>query len=131
MAKKTISFDTPFRKGEKVTATMDLPGVPEGTGGRVKVVNGLTWKRYWVFFDNGINHGSIDHHALVRTAHWADYQTRRAEASTEVAGAVLGTGSADGPAEAAPADAAAAGGSRVPEHLLERTKKRKEALGIS
>ena len=130
MAKKTISFDTPFRKGDKVTATMDLPGVPEGTAGRVMVVNGLTWKRYWVFFDNGVNLGSIDHTALVRAKQWPDFQVHRAEASTAVAGAVVGAGGTEAPAAAA-ADGAPASGSRVPEHLLERTKKRKEALGIS
>ena len=50
---KTKSIDAPFRKGEKVVATVPLPGVPEGTKGKVKLVNGLSWTRYWVFFENG------------------------------------------------------------------------------
>lgn len=47
-------------KGDKVVATRALRGVPEGTRGKVQVVNGLTWMRYWVQFDNGVWLGSID-----------------------------------------------------------------------
>lgn len=123
MARTTIMFDTPFRKGDKVTATVTLPRVPEGTSGVVKLVNGLTWTRYWVFFDNGTDLGSIDQTALVRTKQWADYQLQRTE---KAAAAVVAPAAAASPAEGA----SPATGSRVPEHLLERAKKRREALGL-
>jgi hypothetical protein len=127
---KTLAFDTPFRKGDKVTATVDLPNVPAGTTGRVKLVNGLTWTRYWVFFDNGVDLGSIDQKALVRTKQWDDYQVHRLEAATRAtAPAAAPSGDGDGGA-AAPA-AAPGAGSGVPEHLLERTRKRREQLGLS
>lgn len=128
MARKQITFDTPFRKGDKVTATVGLPGVPEGTGGVVKLVNGLTWTRYWVFFDNGENLGSIDQKALVRSKQWAEYRRHRETevVSADGAGAAVEAADSGGDAPAA----AAGAGSRIPEHLLDRTKKRKEALGI-
>ena len=127
MARTKIMFDTPFRKGDKVTATVTLPRVPEGTSGVVKLVNGLTWTRYWVFFDNGTDLGSIDQTALVRTKQWADYQLQRTEKATAVvAPAAAASAAANGAAEGA----SAATGSRVPEHLLERAKKRREALGL-
>lgn len=128
MARTKIMFDTPFRKGDKVTATVTLPRVPEGTSGVVKLVNGLTWTRYWVFFDNGTDLGSIDQTALVRTKQWADYQLQRTEkaAAAVVAPAAAANAAAKGAAEGA----SAATESRVPEHLLERAKKRREALGL-
>ena len=48
-----------LRKGSQVVATTDLRDVPAGTPGRVILVNGLTWIRYWVLFDNGVSLGSI------------------------------------------------------------------------
>ena len=128
MARTTIMFDTPFRKGDKVTATVTLPRVPEGTSGVVKLVNGLTWTRYWVFFDNGTDLGSIDQTALVRTKQWADYQLQRTEKAT--AAVVAPAAAASAAANSAAEGASAATGSRVPEHLLERAKKRREALGL-
>lgn len=49
-----------LRRDDHVLAAIDLPGVPAGTHGRVKLVNGFAWKRYWVSFDNGLDHGSLD-----------------------------------------------------------------------
>ena len=42
-----------FDSKERVVAIRDLPGIPEGTGGKVVFVEGFTWIRYWVRFDNG------------------------------------------------------------------------------
>ena len=53
-----------LRKGDKVVSTADLRAVPEGTAGKVIVVNGLTWIRYWVRFDNGEVLGSISRDKL-------------------------------------------------------------------
>ena len=66
MFKDKKTLDTPFSKGEKVVATEDLRRVPAGTPGKVKLVNGFEWTRYWVFFDNGEKLGSIDGSKLVR-----------------------------------------------------------------
>jgi len=125
--KAAPTFDARLRKGDKVTATVDLPGVPAGTTGKVKLVNGLTWTRYWVFFDNGVELGQISQPALVRTKQWTAYQDHRANRTDTPSGAAASTGDTAGADTAAPA---AAGGSRIPEHLLERTRNRKKALGI-
>jgi hypothetical protein len=53
-----------LRKGDKVVTTADLRDVPEGTAGKVIVVNGLTGTRYWVRFDNGEVLGSISRDKL-------------------------------------------------------------------
>ncbi len=55
---------TKLRKGDKVVTTAELRAVPEGTAGKVIVVNGLTWIRYWVRFDNGEVLGSISRDKL-------------------------------------------------------------------
>ena len=69
----------PFRKNEHVVATEDLVGVPEGTPGRVKLVNGFDWIRYWVFFENGAQLGSIGGNQLVRPQHWRQFKIDREE----------------------------------------------------
>lgn len=57
--------------GDRVRAAIDLPGVPEGTRGRVILSNGFEWIRYRVVFDNGDANGrdvgSLHRHQLVRT----------------------------------------------------------------
>jgi hypothetical protein len=128
---KTTSIDAPFRKGDKVITTAPLPGVPEGTKGRVKLVNGLTWTRYWVFFENGVDLGSIDNTKLVRVKDWDAYKERRELqlANPEATATANGGDAAAAPASAEPA--AAGTGSRVPEHLIERSKRRREQLGLS
>jgi hypothetical protein len=127
---KTKSIDAPFRKGDKVIATAALPGVPEGTKGKVKLVNGLTWTRYWVFFENGVDMGSIDNTKLVRVKDWDAYVERRELRAASPADAE--TTARDDAAAPASAEPAAAGtGSRVPEHLIERTKRRREQLGLA
>ena len=49
-----------LRKGDKVVASADLRGVPAGTEGKVALVNGLSWVRYWIRFDNGVAIGSVN-----------------------------------------------------------------------
>ena len=58
---KTIDRTLPIKRYKKVVATVDLPGVPEGTAGKVRVSNGVTWYRYWVDFDNGVRLGQVGH----------------------------------------------------------------------
>jgi hypothetical protein len=42
-----------LRIGDKVRSIVDLPGVPEGTEGKVILANGFNWQRYRVRFEVG------------------------------------------------------------------------------
>ncbi len=130
-SKSSITFETRFRKGEKVTATVDLPGVPEGTTGKVKLINGLTWTRYWVFFDNGTDLGSISQSSLVRSKQWGAYHLARIEAEANAASvaAAQAAEAAKRAVAAATAATEAPANPRIPAALLERAKNRKKAEG--
>jgi hypothetical protein len=52
--------DERFKERQRVAAAVDLPGVPAGTKGKVFVAYGLTWPRYRVVFDNGVELGLLD-----------------------------------------------------------------------
>ena len=52
--------DTEYAHKDRVVAAEDLPGVPEGTGGRIVQVTGLSWIRYRVHFDNGVERNLLD-----------------------------------------------------------------------
>lgn len=69
MAKTATTFKV-LRKGDKVVATTDLRGVPEGTTGKVIIVDGLSWIRYWVRFDNGTSIGSVPRAKLATPDQW-------------------------------------------------------------
>jgi hypothetical protein len=86
-----------LRKGDKVVTTADLRNVPEGTAGKVIVVNGLTWIRYWVRFDNGEVLGSIARDKLATKQDLADQ-------ANGVGLATADDGASDGAGEAAAAD---------------------------
>lgn len=58
---------TTFRPGDSVVASRDLPRVPVGTRGVVMVVQGVSWTRYRVHFDNGVELGLVDESSLERT----------------------------------------------------------------
>lgn len=126
----------PFRRNEVVSATLDLPGVPEGTKGKVKMVNGFEWRRYWVFFDNGVELGSLDSNDLVRPMFWDDFFEQRAQAEAKAASAAEAAENADEGASAG-ADAAAGDSNDplaairalVPAHLLERSASARTRLG--
>lgn len=49
-----------FREKQRVVAAHDLDGVPAGTPGTVVSVTGLTWTRYRVTFDNGVERNLLD-----------------------------------------------------------------------
>ncbi len=49
-----------LRLGDKVRATIDLQGVPEGTTGKVILANGFNWQRYRVLFTDGTELGDLD-----------------------------------------------------------------------
>lgn len=104
--------------------TVPLPGVPEGMNGRVKTAAGLTWPRYWVEFENGRWIGSVSQTSLVRQKDWSSYQKLREEERLrpKVEAAPVEAATDDGGAPAAGGD------SRVPAHLLERSRKARERL---
>ena len=58
--------DTEFSHRDRVVAAQDLPGVPKGTPGTVLMVTGLSWIRYRVHFDNGIEMSLLDGRYLER-----------------------------------------------------------------
>ena len=79
------SYNNPFKRHDKVLAAYDLPGVPERTPGVVKLVNGFQWRRYLVFFDNGVQLGSLDRSALVRPKHWQRWLKDRETLAEQIA----------------------------------------------
>lgn len=134
MPKKTIELDTPFRKGEKVLTTRDLRGAPEGSAGKVKLINGLSdvsggtpWLRYWVRFEDGSMLGHVDHQDLVRPDMVKAWHTRVEEealAAEQAANAV-----ATPAGDAAPAEGGGSGiESMIPALILERSRAAKARL---
>jgi hypothetical protein len=53
-----------LRQGDKVKATVDLPGVAEGTPGKVILANGFNWQRYRVRFPDGTELGDLDQRTI-------------------------------------------------------------------
>ncbi len=135
MPKKTIELDTPFRKGEQVLTTRDLRGAPEGTVGKIKLINGLSdvsggtpWLRYWVRFEDGSLLGHVDHEDLVRPDMVEAWQARIEE---RAAAAEAAANAEAAPAADAGAPAAGGGGgieSMIPAALLERSRAAKARL---
>ena len=118
MAKKTAGVSEVLRRGDKVIATADLRGVPEGTAGKVSVVNGFEWVRYWVRFDNGVSLGSINRKSLAtptelrqKVAGGAANGADEADESKDTAGG----GGDDG------AGVATSNGTVVPQKLIDRS----------
>ena len=116
-----------FKRNEWVKNLDDLPGVPAGTRGRVYLVEGFTWTRYRVLFDNGVDIGSLDGSVLARHR---DFQAALERRLQEAAAAEASA------AEEAAEDAGAAAGGEgktvngvsVPSHLLDRSKRARERL---
>lgn len=130
MAKNAPTLDTPFRRGEKVLTTRDVAGRPDGTRGKVKLVNGLQagWMRYWVRFDDGEIIGQVDHDDLVRPAQLQDWKDREVAQAEAAAKAEAGNEAA----AAEPAEGGGGGGdgvaSKIPAAILERSKAAKARL---
>ena len=129
---REIGNDGDLKRKSKVVAFEDLPGVPEGTAGKVALVGGWDkWIRYHVLFDNGVSLGSVNREFLVPAKKYDEYRQRRTDAvesgvfdqpevdETEVAGSD----------EGAVAGGATVNGVEIPAHLLERSKSARERLG--
>ena len=58
-------------RGDRVVATVDLPGVPSGTEGKIILANGFNWLRYRVQFANGAELGDLDGRNLAPTGRTA------------------------------------------------------------
>jgi len=117
---KTIDRTLPIKRYKKVVATVDLPGVPEGTVGKVRVANGVTWYRYWVDFENGVRLGQVGHQQVCHESDWNAFQADRAEAERRAAEAP--DESADDSDDVAASGDGAGNAFGVPEHLLERSR---------
>jgi hypothetical protein len=130
-ATKTIDDD--LDRKDRVVAVVDMPGIPAGTKGKVTFVEGFTWIRYWVRFENGVVRGSINRNKLVRPAEWGRIQERRALGITDEdeddAGDAAPSASADGATGDAVAAGASVNGVSIPAHLLERSVNRRQVLG--
>ena len=117
MPKAALATKNVLTSGARVVAAIEMKGVPAGTPGKVIHVQGLTWTRYWVWFDNGLRVGTLHRDKLMTLDEWA----RRGEV------AVKDNSPVAGPAAAASADASATadvGG--VPGHLIERSRLARE-----
>lgn len=49
-----------LRMGDRVRTIVDLPGVAEGSEGKVILANGFNWQRYRVLFGNGAEVADLD-----------------------------------------------------------------------
>jgi hypothetical protein len=107
-----------LKRKTKVVSLADMRGVPRGTTGRVTMVSGLSWIRYFVDFDNGVSVPSVDRSMLATPAEWNEWKDRP-EGSPVAA--------AEAPAEAASGPAAESVGG-IPAHLLERSRQARERL---
>ena len=118
----------PLKRKDRVVAAVDLPGIPAGTEGKVIMVAGFTWIRYWVRFENGVERGSIHRSNLVRPGEPFGDELLELRANAEApAAAAAGGGDAGGGGTAG--GGVEVGGVMIPGHLIERSKKRRELLG--
>ncbi|MEN9821685.1 MAG: hypothetical protein RLZ04_111 [Actinomycetota bacterium] len=70
-----------LRVGDRVVATVDLPGAPAGTEGKVLLANGFNWKRHRVLFRTGAELGDLDHRHIAATGRSAKRQAKAARAA--------------------------------------------------
>jgi hypothetical protein len=124
---KTIDRTLPIKRYKKVVATVELPGVPEGTVGKVRVANGFAWYRNWVDFDNGVRMGQVSHDNLCHQDDWGRFQFDRAETERRAL---------EPPEDSVDSDegdegAAGAVGNQfgVPEHLIQRSLDARKRVG--
>ena len=108
-----------LKRRDRVVALVDLRGVPRGTPGRVTMVSGLSWIRYFVDFDNGVSMPTVDRSQLATPAEWREWKDRPAGAPVAAE---------EKPPEAAAAASAGESVGGIPAHLLERSRQARERL---
>ena len=107
-----------LRVGDIVVAVEPVGAIPEGTRGRIKVVDGFEWIRYWVAWDTGEWTGSVDSSSVVAESRLEQYKADQAAAAERAAAKAAAPAPTDGDGTAGDG----AGTSGVPEHLLERSR---------
>jgi hypothetical protein len=131
VAKKRLGHHE-FKRNETVKTLDPLPGVPQGTVGRVYLVDGFAWTRYRVLFSNGVDVGSLDGSTLARPRDYEAALERRVRAAEEAEAAASAEAADEGGA-----DEGAAGGDKtvngvvVPARLLDRSKRARERLAAA
>ena len=98
--------------------------------GKVILPEGLTWIRYWVRFDNGVVRGTIDRSKLARPGEWAELVRRRAAGEDTTVSTSTSGGNGAPAAAAAEGESVMVNGIPVPGFLIERSKARREFLGV-
>lgn len=73
--------DSDFKRHQKVVAAVDIEGVPQGTPGKILMVNGFAWTRYRVRFDNGVERGTLDGGVLMDRKEWDEHLRQEAAAA--------------------------------------------------
>jgi hypothetical protein len=53
-----------LKQGSRVRTIVELPGVPQGSLGRVVLANGFNWRRYRVRFADGTELSDLDERHL-------------------------------------------------------------------
>ena len=120
MSPMPVLIPVDLKRHQKVRAWSDLPGVPNGTFGKVLQVSGVSWIRYRVLFENGVEHGLLDGRHVVDPRDWVPVDERVEEQAVAEVAAADGDG---GETAAAAADNPFG----IPGHLLERSKARRAA----
>ncbi len=128
-----------LKRGDRVRLVAGLPGVPEGTEGKVAMANGFTWNRYWVRLVDGRVVGHIDHGDLVRTKDYERFLVARDREAVEAElaaqraaeAAEAASDGADGTEAAGDGgtDEAVVNGVAVPAYLLQRSADARTRLG--
>jgi hypothetical protein len=128
MATKTAV--APLKEKDAVVALHAERGVPVGTPGKVIHVQGLTWIRYWVLFDNGLRVGTLDRAKLATPDEWARRMDSPVAGAIATGTAALGVGGDSGSVAGAVVGTGAGGDvGGVPGHLLERSRLARERKG--
>ena len=125
---KTVDLSSRIKSGAIVKATDDLPGVPKGTKGKVAMSNGVTWKRYWVRFENGELLSHVHHGDIVIARAWDQFFIEQERAAEAAAAAAAGITTDDGGGSGGGGGDNAFG---VPQYLLDRTKAALEKAGVT
>jgi hypothetical protein len=75
-----------LRIGDRVQASVDLPGVAAGSKGKVILANGFNWQRYRVRFEDGTELGDLDHRNLEPIGRAARRLAKAAKRAARAAG---------------------------------------------